>query len=168
MVNTKDPRVLWDDCIELQAYVQSHMAHPIFELHRQVPETIVLGETAHITPFCSFSWYQWVKFHDNSISFPNEPFVLGWYLSPIVDVGPALTAKILKQNGQVMYRTTYHSLTPQEIISKVEVKVCDAFDTEVVKRLGSQSQRVTWETWGQRCPHTHCMRMMSMGTWTNP
>ena len=41
MVKTQAPRVLWDDCIELEAYVQSHTAHLIFELHGQVPETIV-------------------------------------------------------------------------------------------------------------------------------
>ena len=33
------------------------------------------------------------------------------YLGPSIDVGPAMMAKMLKGNGQIMHRMTYQALT---------------------------------------------------------
>ena len=56
MVRKRSPKVLWDDCLELESYVQSNMAHDIFELDGEVPETIMSGQTADISPFCGVVW----------------------------------------------------------------------------------------------------------------
>jgi hypothetical protein len=58
-----------------------------------------------------YKWYQWVYFKDKIVSFPEMKFVLGRYLGPSEDVGPAMAAKILKENGQAVMRTTYRGLT---------------------------------------------------------
>jgi hypothetical protein len=64
MVRLKAPKRLWDDCLEQKAYVRSHIAHEIHRLDGQVPETLVSGETADISPLAAFKWYEWVLFQD--------------------------------------------------------------------------------------------------------
>jgi hypothetical protein len=140
MAKSKAPKRLWDDCLELEALVRSNTAHDIFELKGEVPETIVSGETSDISQFCEFYWYQWVKFRDTSVSFPGDKEVLGRYLGPSIDIGPAMTAKIMKSNGQYAHRTTLRALTPDEEASSDEIKARDAFDEAIHKALGPGSK----------------------------
>ena len=35
-----------------------------------------------------------------------------------INVGPAMTAKILTENGQVLHRSTYRLLTVEELLDK--------------------------------------------------
>jgi len=51
MMASGAPHKLWDHCIELQSYIRSHAALDIYELQGQVPETILSGQTADISPF---------------------------------------------------------------------------------------------------------------------
>ena len=68
-------------------------------MNGQVPETMVSGETADISPWAEFVWYEWVKFRDTSVSFPKDKVVLGRDLGPAIDIGPTMTRKVLKSNG---------------------------------------------------------------------
>ena len=54
-------------------------------------------------------------FRDTSVTYPDDAMVLGRDLGPAIDIGPAMTRKILKQNGRVVYRSTVRSLTPDEM-----------------------------------------------------
>jgi hypothetical protein len=74
------------------------------------------GGTADISQICMFAWYDWVMFRDtvNTIAFPDKRLTLGRYLGPAINIGMALTAKILKQNGQYVCRSTLRHLTPEE------------------------------------------------------
>ena len=92
MTKMNSPKVLWDDCLELEAYIRSNTDLDIFELDRMTPETIFSGETSDITTFCKFGWYQWVYFRDISVTFPGGDLVLGRYYGPSIGVGPVLTA----------------------------------------------------------------------------
>ena len=38
----KSPKVLWDDCLDLEAYIRSNTALDIFELDRMNPESNIL------------------------------------------------------------------------------------------------------------------------------
>ena len=40
---------------------------------------------------------------------------LGDNLRPCIDVGPAITAKILTESGQVLHWSTHKPLTPDEL-----------------------------------------------------
>jgi hypothetical protein len=53
-------------------------------------------------------------FRDQPVAFPDDNPVLGRYLRPAIDVGPALTTKTLKANGEVVYRSAYRALTDVE------------------------------------------------------
>ena len=84
--------------------IRSHTATNILSAFGEVPETILTGNTADISVVCQFGWYDWVMYRDTNPSYPDESIVLGRYLGPALDVGSALTAKILRLNGQVVYR----------------------------------------------------------------
>jgi hypothetical protein len=101
MIESKCPRRLWDHCIELESMIRSCTALDSYELNGQVPDTIVSGQTADISPFIEYSWYKWVKYYNKTASFPNPKELLGRWLGPTVDLGPAMTAKILKANGNM-------------------------------------------------------------------
>jgi hypothetical protein len=77
--------------------------------------------TADISQICKFAWYGWVMFRNpvNTITFPNKRLTLGRYLGSAIDIGSALTAKILKQNGKYVCRLTLHHLMPEETLCKV-------------------------------------------------
>lgn len=92
--------------LERESHVPSHTALDIFSLNGQVLETIVSGETADISPFALFKWYEWVMYCDTSVLFPEEQLVLRQDLGLAINIGPAMTQKILKDNGKVVYHST--------------------------------------------------------------
>jgi hypothetical protein len=90
------------------------MAGNHFRLNGETPETMLSGETANISEFANCGWYDWIKFRDTAIPCPEDKLVLGRYLGPSIDIGPAMTAKALKQNGQRVHRRTFQGLTEDE------------------------------------------------------
>jgi len=115
MMKTGSPKVLWDHCIELEALIRSNTSNDIYMTNGEVPETIMTGDTADISHICEFAWYDWVMFRDNIPTFPDDKLILGRYLGPATDIGSALAAKILKANGQVVYRSTLRHLTDERL-----------------------------------------------------
>lgn len=75
-------------------------------------------------------------FRDTSVTYPDDAMVLGRDLGPAIDVGPAMTRKVLKANGQVVYRSTVRSLTPDEIADPTAKEARDQFTESVNKILG--------------------------------
>jgi hypothetical protein len=61
---------------------------------------------------------------------------LGRDLGAAMDIGPAMSRKILKENGQVMCRTSDRSLTLDEIQSPAEVAERLEFDSSMEETLG--------------------------------
>ena len=60
--------------------------------------------------FAKHGFYYWVIFRDDSIQYPDKNPVLGRYLGPAIDVGPEITAKVMKENIEVLYQSTYRGL----------------------------------------------------------
>ncbi|KAL7475056.1 LOW QUALITY PROTEIN: hypothetical protein ACHAW6_000990 [Cyclotella cf. meneghiniana] len=85
----------------------------------RVPETVVSDETANISPFCEFGFWDWVKFRDRGVVFPDDPLVLGNYLGASIDVGHAMMQRVMKANGKVEDRSTVRQLTPKERLARV-------------------------------------------------
>ena len=137
MFTSKAPKRLWDDCLELEAYIQSNTWNNRYINQGEVPETVISGETSDISTFCQHAWYEWLMFRDTSAAFPDSKEVLGRYLGPSIDIGPAMSAKILKANAEVVHRSTYRSLTEQELVDDNHKKERDAFDARVEERLGT-------------------------------
>ena len=89
MICTGYPKKLWDNCLELEDLIRSNTAL----IDGEVPETVIKGQASNIRHMCELSWYQWVMFCDGSVQYPADNLVLGNYLGPALDVGPAMTVK---------------------------------------------------------------------------
>ena len=105
MIRTGSPKVLWDDCLELEAEDWSSTASNIFELEGEVSKMAMNRETTNTTQLCEFGWYDWVYFRDNAVTYPDDKWIGRW-LGPSIGVG-TLRAKLLKGNGQRVYRSSY-------------------------------------------------------------
>jgi hypothetical protein len=62
-IKSQSPRRVWDRAIELASIVRSHLALDMYKIKGQVPETIMLSQTADIAFICSFAWYNWVYYN---------------------------------------------------------------------------------------------------------
>jgi hypothetical protein len=60
---------------------------------------------------------------------------LGSDVCAAIDIGPAMTRKILKQNGSVMYRSSVIPLTQDEIQSPAEQKERQDFDISIAEKF---------------------------------
>ena len=78
-------------------------------------------------------------FHDQPVAFPDNNPVIGRYLGPAIDVGPALTAKILKASGEVVYRSTYQALTDVERANATHVCRWVEFDLNILDKFGPET-----------------------------
>jgi hypothetical protein len=125
------PKRFWDDYIIREAYVRSHTSLDIYGLEGQVPESKIKGETVDISTIAEYAWYEWVKLRDTAAKFPVSKIQLGRNLVAAFDIGPAMTHKVLKQNGSVMYRSSVRSLTQDKIQSPTEQKERQEFDISI-------------------------------------
>jgi hypothetical protein len=66
---------------------------------------------------------------------------LGRDLGAAIDIGPAMTRKILKQNGSVMYRSIVRPLTQDEIQSPTEQKEREEFDIAIEEKFGPATNK---------------------------
>ena len=100
MIKSNSPKKLWDDCLELEMEIRSCTTNNVFERKGELTRTVMMGEIANIMHLCEFGGYDWVYFRDNAVTYPHDKWVLGRWLGPSTDMGPALCAKILKENGR--------------------------------------------------------------------
>jgi hypothetical protein len=135
MLRSGFPKLFWDDCIIREAYVGSHTSLDIYGLKGQVTEIKLKGETVEISTIAEYTWYEWVKFRDTAAEIPVSNIQLGRDLGAAIDIGPAMTRKILKQNGTVTYRSPVRSLTQDEIQSPTEQKERQEFDIAIEEKF---------------------------------
>ena len=135
MAKAKSPAKLWDHCLELKGYIKLNTVIDNYELQGQVPETILSGQTSDISPFVECAWYEWVYWYNNLAKYPELREELGRWLGPALDIGPAMTAKILKSNGQMVYLSMYRKLMDDKMQDRDEQKKRDEFDACIQKQL---------------------------------
>ncbi len=75
-------------------------------------------------------------FRDNVPTFPDVKYTLGRYLGPATNVGSALTAKILKSNGQTVCRSTLRHLNDKEIHCPIHQEMRRVFNEIITHHLG--------------------------------
>ena len=57
-----------------------------------------LGKTLHNHEFYKVEQFEWVVFQVETTPFPDDALKIGHYLGPNIDVGPAMTTKILTEH----------------------------------------------------------------------
>ena len=65
-----------------------HTALDVYMLQVEFPDTVMLGGTSDISPFCEHEFYNWVMFRDDQIQYSYKNPMLGRYLGPAIDAGP--------------------------------------------------------------------------------
>jgi hypothetical protein len=136
MLRSGCPKRLWDDCIIREAYVRSHTSLYMYSLEGQVPESKIKGETVDISTIAEYDLYEWVKVRDTAAKCPVSKIQLGRDLVAAIYIGPAMTHKILKQNGSVMYRSSVRPLTQDEFQSPTERQEREKFDIAIEEKFG--------------------------------
>ena len=91
--------------------MRSNTARGIYKLDGKVPKSVMSGETSNTSQFCDFEWFEWVMFQDEMALYLDDYFKLARCLVLSIDFGPAMTAKIIKYNDQVLHRSMYQALT---------------------------------------------------------
>ena len=109
MLESGFPKALWDHCIELEAPIRSHTALDKYGLERQVPETVMSGQTGAIRSLCEFEWLKWVMFFQPKETYPGDKMFIGRWLGPAIYVGTAMTHKNLRPDGRYVCRSTLGS-----------------------------------------------------------
>ena len=105
-------------------------------LQEEVPETVILGGTSDISQFCEHGFYDWVMFRYKPIQHPDQNTVLGRYLGPAIDVGPEIKDKIMKGNGELVHRSTYHGLKDEERTNQAHIQLRKEFDSNIKDSFG--------------------------------
>ena len=96
------------------------------------------GDTDEISIIADHVWYDWIKFYDPvGKQSPEENIYLGRYLGPAIDVGPSPTATIFKSNSEVLHRSTYLSLLPEEFNNEKELR--RQFNAMIKEKLGPKA-----------------------------
>jgi hypothetical protein len=68
--------------------------------------------------------------------FPDIKLTLGQYLGPATNIGSALTAKILKSNGQTVCRSTLWHLNDKEIDCSIHQEMRRVFNESIALHIG--------------------------------
>ena len=87
---------------------------------------------------------------------------MGRDLGPAIDVGPAMTRKILNAKGNVIYRSTVQSLTEDEKKSPDEIEAQKEYNRLVKKRQGNSMKMEELESEILIHQPFNPMRMMKM------
>jgi hypothetical protein len=106
----------------------------------KVPDTIVKGQTSDISPLAEYAWYEWVKFQDTGQSFLDSKECLCRDLGPAIDIVPVMSLKVLKINGELMFRVSVRGLTLDEMQSPDEQKRRQEYDEAIKVKLGKGIQ----------------------------
>ena len=112
---------MWDLGLTYRALIRCHTAQNVRGLGKEIPQTIITGDTPDISSICEFGWYDWCWY----ITKENEALEvkhLGRYLGPSFDVGEALCAKILTNTGSILDRSSYFALSEEDNNSDVVKK----------------------------------------------
>ena len=83
--------VLWDYYAERRSLIHKFTAKSSFQLNGSTLHTTTLGEEGDISNLCSFSWYEWCCFREQSNDFPYSKDVPGKVLGPAKNHGNEMT-----------------------------------------------------------------------------
>ena len=102
------PANTWLLCLMYVCLLLNHLASAALDW--VPPKQKLTGQTPDISKFLHFSFYEPVYYHPYNDSFPsgsNEE--QGWWVGIALNVGDALTYKILTKKKKIIYRSAIRS-----------------------------------------------------------
>jgi len=103
MALNRCPTAFWDFAWKYTVELRQRLARKASG-DRPPAETIT-GESQDISEYTEFDFYQWILYRDKA-GYPNEPVKVGKWLGVSHQIGSPLTYWVLKENGQVISRST--------------------------------------------------------------
>ena len=134
MKDANCPLAFWDYCLERRARINNLTAKDLFQLHGQNAYTVTHGEEGDISDLCTFGFYEWAYYREQSNKFPYHAEVLCRILGPARGEGNEMCQWVLKANGNVVPRRTTRPLRPDEIHRDTEIQKRMLFDKCIAAR----------------------------------
>ena len=136
MRESDSPLCLWDYCIERRARINNMTAKSRFNLDGTNAHTLTFGEEGDISSLCTYGWYEWCYFRDQTAAFPANKEVMGRVLGPARGEGNEMCQWVLKSNGRIVPRRSLRPLTVAELHSSTEIQRRQTFNELIKKKLG--------------------------------
>lgn len=127
------PAKLWCFTWFYTLKIRQHIARST--ANDRTPYESLKGETPDISALIEFDYYSYVKVRLPT-GFPNDNWILARWLGPAESVGQGLTYYVIKDNGQVIARSTVRPLLPEEWTSEVEKAARLTFDKNLMEHIG--------------------------------
>ena len=96
---------------------------------------MVIWNTTDIPELVEFEWYHWVYYRDATTSFTLPEEEIGKYLGTSDNIGSKMIMWILKQNGEIVSRTTLRTLTVMNLLARQKIKRETSLPRLSTKRL---------------------------------
>eukprot|EP00934_Nitzschia_sp_Nitz4_P002319 Nitzschia sp. Nitz4//scaffold471_size5685//193//5616//NITZ4_009210-RA/size5685-processed-gene-0.1-mRNA-1//1//CDS//3329552692//2319//frame0 len=126
------PEVFWDFgwqyTLELRQFLPRKAADG------RPPYETLTGEAVDISEYLEFDFYDWVLYRDR-VSYPEDPVKLGRWLGVAHSVGAPMTYWVLKENGQVISRSTVQRLTREQLHERQDART--RFTQAITERFGA-------------------------------
>ena len=110
---SRSPKRLWNYLAVLCAKIRSFIAGTQPDLQGRCAYEHVFGWTPDISVFVMHEWYEVIAFLDS-----DQETKLACWLGPAEDYGGGDAAFLLPKSGRPIVRSTFWSLTPNEVIDK--------------------------------------------------
>ena len=134
---TNSPFVFWDYCLERRMMINNLTAKDLFQLHGSNAHSSLTGDDGDISNLCTFGWYDWCYFREQSAKFPEGKEILGRVLGPARGQGNEMCQWVLKANGKVVPQRTTRPLHTDELHSPTEKRKREVFDELIERRWGT-------------------------------
>ena len=94
------------------------------------------GQTTDISNLAEYEWYNWIVYLKKMADYPEFKECYGRWLGPAIVVSYSMTARILQENGHVIYTGTHQPLTQEEKDSHSKQRIWDNINNNICNRLG--------------------------------
>ena len=132
MIRKRVPNEFWDYGLKWVSETMSLTHTSAGNLNGQIPLTQVTGETADISEYLDFGFYDEVWYKDNAGLSPFQP---GRWLGVSYRTGRLMCFHILTQNGKVISRSTVQRVTELEKSTAATKDIFAQFDLAISNKL---------------------------------
>jgi hypothetical protein len=109
--------------------------------------------TPNIAALCTYSFYDYCWFWDSEQGFPDQPWVLGWWLGIFShDIGGPLTYFILPKSCRPIARSSITPVTPEELLEPANKVLAEELDKVIDEKIGKfRTNKEVAEELGMLC-----------------
>jgi Reverse transcriptase (RNA-dependent DNA polymerase) len=135
------PDAFWDFAFDYVVHLRQFLSRNAS--NQRSPIEAISGDSPDISEFLEFDFYQWVKYRDPTAD-KERPVKLGRWLGIASDVGTPLTYWILKDNTQVVARSTVRPYRQDEYKSETEADTRRQFDIKIKDKCGDYDPQLIY------------------------